>query len=88
MVINRFGLTATLIAFPTLMLICTLFVWLMPNIWVVFLVMMVIKGMSYALLNPTKEILYQVRTALSRWLSFHLHGCIDGNSTCPRCERC
>ncbi len=27
----------------------------------VFAVMMVIKGMSYALNNPTKEILYQVR---------------------------
>jgi len=27
---------------------------------IVFLVMMVIKGMSYALLNPTKEILYQM----------------------------
>jgi hypothetical protein len=28
----------------------------------VFFVMMVIKGMSYALNNPTKEILYQVGT--------------------------
>jgi AAA family ATP:ADP antiporter len=34
MVISRFGLTATLVAFPALMLICTLLVWLMPNIWV------------------------------------------------------
>lgn len=31
---------------------------------VVFGVMMVIKGMSYALNNPTKEILYQVRTSI------------------------
>ncbi|KAJ1428062.1 TLC ATP/ADP transporter-domain-containing protein [Ochromonadaceae sp. CCMP2298] len=59
-VIQRFGLTATLVAFPSLMLACTLGVWLLPNIWVVFVVMMVIKGMSYALLNPTKEILYQM----------------------------
>jgi len=58
-VIKRFGLTATLILFPLLLLVCTLFVWFMPNIWVVFSVMMVIKGMSYALNNPTKEILYQ-----------------------------
>lgn len=59
MVIKRFGLTATLVAFPALLLLCTIFVWILPNIWVVFIVMMVIKGMSYALLNPTKEILYQ-----------------------------
>lgn len=60
--IRRFGLTNTLIAFPTLMVVCTLLVWLQPTIWMVFAVMMVIKGMSYALNNPTKEILYQ-RTA-------------------------
>ena len=58
-VIKRFGLTTTLILFPVLLLVCTLFVWFFPNIWVVFSVMMVIKGMSYALNNPTKEILYQ-----------------------------
>lgn len=34
MVISRFGLTATLIAFPALMLVCTLMVWILPNIWV------------------------------------------------------
>eukprot|EP01038_Epipyxis_sp_PR26KG_P011015 gene11015-14794_t len=60
MVIKRFGLTVTLISFPVLMLVCTLLVWIMPNIWMVFFVMMVIKGMSYALNNPTKEILYQM----------------------------
>lgn len=59
-VIKRFGLTYTLIAFPVLLLICTVMVWVAPNIWVVFSVMMVIKGMSYALNNPTKEILYQM----------------------------
>ena len=34
MVIKRFGLTTTLIAFPALMLVCTVLVWTMPNIWV------------------------------------------------------
>jgi AAA family ATP:ADP antiporter len=60
MIIKRFGLTKTLISFPVLMLVCTIFVWIWPNIWVVFAVMMVMKGMSYALNNPTKEILYQM----------------------------
>jgi AAA family ATP:ADP antiporter len=59
-VIKRFGLTLTLIAFPVLLLVCTLIVWMSPHIWTVFAVMMVIKGMSYALNNPTKEILYQM----------------------------
>ena len=58
MVIKRFGLAKTLIAYPLLLLGCTVAVWMMPNIWVVFSVMMIIKGMSYALNNPTKEILY------------------------------
>jgi AAA family ATP:ADP antiporter len=60
MIIQRFGLTNTLIAFPVLMLVCTVLVWVAPNLWTVFAVMMVIKGMTYALQNPTKEILYQM----------------------------
>jgi AAA family ATP:ADP antiporter len=60
MIIKRFGLTNTLIAFPVLMLVCTVLVWVSPSLWTVFAVMMVIKGMTYALQNPTKEILYQM----------------------------
>jgi hypothetical protein len=45
---------------------------------VVFLVMMVIKGMSYALLNPTKEILYQVCTL--SWIT--LRGFFCALSSC------
>eukprot|EP01039_Chlorochromonas_danica_P001808 gene1808-1975_t len=60
MIINRFGLTTTLVLFPVLLLICAALVWAMPSIWMVFAVMMVMKGMSYALNNPTKEILYQM----------------------------
>ena len=44
----------------------------------VFTVMMVIKGMSYALNNPTKEILYQVLQGRKcnsefQFLSYHGH---------------
>lgn len=59
-VIKAFGLTACLISFPVFMLGCTMLVWLYPDIWMVFSVMMFIKAMSYALNNPTKEILYQM----------------------------
>lgn len=59
-VIKHLGLKFTLISFPLMMLFFTILVWLHPNIWVVFAVMMFIKAMSYALNNPTKEILYQM----------------------------
>lgn len=74
MVIKRFGLTNTLVAFPVLMLTCTVFVWTMPNIWVVFVVMLIMKAMSYALNNPTKEILYQ---ATSNSIKFKCKSWID-----------
>ncbi len=73
-VIKRFGLSATLLAFPTLLGVCSTLVWLSPTIWVVFSVMMVIKGMSYALNNPTKEILYQ---ATSTSVKFKCKSWID-----------
>eukprot|EP00607_Mallomonas_marina_P008356 CAMPEP_0182424498 /NCGR_PEP_ID=MMETSP1167-20130531/10710_1 /TAXON_ID=2988 /ORGANISM="Mallomonas Sp, Strain CCMP3275" /LENGTH=368 /DNA_ID=CAMNT_0024604357 /DNA_START=672 /DNA_END=1778 /DNA_ORIENTATION=+ len=63
LVIRTLGLTRTLISFPLLLLLCTLVVWMSPTLWVVFGVMMTIKGMSYALNNPTKEILYQVTSS-------------------------
>lgn len=62
-VIEKFGLTITLLSFPVLMLICTAIVWLNPTLWTIFAVMMVVKGMGYALNNPCKEILYQVTSS-------------------------
>lgn len=73
-VIKELGFTKTLIAFPTLLLVCTVVLWTMPTIWCVFVVMMVIKGMSYALNNPTKEILYQ---ATSSSIKFKCKSWID-----------
>lgn len=58
-IIKHLGFSNTLLAYPVILLICTVFVWMKPTIWVVFSVMMIIKGMSYALNNPAKEILYQ-----------------------------
>jgi ATP:ADP antiporter, AAA family len=59
-VIKRFGLTNTMISYPVLLLACAVLVYVWPSLWVVFTVMMLLKGMSYALNNPCKEILYQV----------------------------
>jgi len=58
-VIRTFGLRKTLLAFPTMCLLAILTVYFAPNLWVVFSMMMFMKGFSYALNNPTKEILYQ-----------------------------
>lgn len=60
LILEKFGLTLTLISFPCLLLICSIIVWTSPSIWIVFTVMMIMKALSYALNNPTKEILYQV----------------------------
>ncbi len=73
-VIKKFGLSMTLLAFPVLLGACSALVWISPTIWVVFTVMMIIKGMSYALNNPTKEILYQ---ATSSTIKFKCKSWID-----------
>ena len=43
-VIKRIGLTQTLISFPMLLLLCQITVWITPTLWVVFAMMMIIKG--------------------------------------------
>lgn len=58
-VIRYLGLRLTLLLFPSLCLMVIVFVRLYPNLYVVFGAMMMLKANSYALNNPTKEILYQ-----------------------------
>jgi AAA family ATP:ADP antiporter len=58
-VIRSLGFRYTLLLFPTLCLLVILTVRYFPTLEVVFLAMMLLKGFSYALNNPTKEILYQ-----------------------------
>lgn len=58
-VIRLLGLRFTLLLFPTLCLIVIIFVRFYPTLYVVFGAMMILKANSYALNNPTKEILYQ-----------------------------
>jgi len=59
MVIRRLGLNRTLLLFPTLCLGAICFVYLNPTLDSVFLAMLLLKGFSYCLNNPCKEILYQ-----------------------------
>ena len=58
-VIRFLGLRLTLLLFPTLCLLVIIFVRFRPTLYVVFAAMMLLKANSYALNNPTKEMLYQ-----------------------------
>ena len=66
-VIRRLGLRRTLLAFPSLCCGAILVVFLAPKLYVVFFAMMLLKGFSYALNNPVKEILYQPTSAAVKY---------------------
>lgn len=58
-IIRYLGLRSTLLLFPCLCLIVICTVRMYPTLNVVFGAMMILKACSYALNNPTKEMLYQ-----------------------------
>ena len=58
-VIRSLGLRITLLLFPTLLLAAGAVVYMHPSLELVFVVMLVLKALSYALNNPCKELLYQ-----------------------------
>jgi AAA family ATP:ADP antiporter len=58
-VIRSLGLRTTLLLFPTLLLGAGALVYLYPSLELLFVVMLALKALSYALNNPCKELLYQ-----------------------------
>jgi len=66
-IIRKLGLRLTLLFFPSLCLIVIIVVRYRPTLYVVFLAMIVLKANSYALNNPTKEILYQPTSGAVRY---------------------
>lgn len=58
-VIRILGLRTTLLLFPSICLVVIITVRIYPTLNVVFAAMMILKACSYALNNPTKEMLYQ-----------------------------
>jgi AAA family ATP:ADP antiporter len=66
-VIRYLGLRLTLLLFPSLCLLIIITVRLHPTLYVVFGAMMTLKGCSYGLNNPTKEILYQPTSTAVRY---------------------
>lgn len=55
---RRLGLSRTLLLLPILMGIGVCAVWWVPELWVSLVVVVVIKGLNYALNQPAKEQLY------------------------------
>ena len=66
-VIRYLGLRVTLLLFPTLCLAVIIMVRIQPTLYVVFAAMMLLKASSYALNNPTKEMLYQPTSAAVKY---------------------
>jgi ATP:ADP antiporter, AAA family len=66
-VIRYLGLRLTLLLFPSLCLIVIILVRLRPTLYVVFFAMIMLKANSYALNNPTKELLYQPTSSAVRY---------------------
>ena len=66
-IIRHLGLKRTLLLFPSLCLVTIVIVRLYPTLYVVFGAMMVLKANSYALNNPTKEMLYQPTSSAVRY---------------------
>lgn len=66
-IIRYLGLRLTLLLFPTLCLFVIIFVRFYPTLYAVFGAMICLKACSYALNNPTKEILYQPTSSAVRY---------------------
>jgi ATP:ADP antiporter, AAA family len=66
-IIRYLGLRLALLLFPSLCLLVIIIVRLNPTLYVVFAAMMVLKANSYALNNPTKEMLYQPTSSAVRY---------------------
>ena len=61
-VIRTFGVRITLMLFPAMLIVAVRVVYSAPSMWVLFGVMVSIKGLAYALNNPSKEMLYMATT--------------------------
>ncbi len=73
--VRRFGLTFCLVMYPLATAAVVVLVWLKPLLWVLFGAMITIKGLSYALNVPCKEMLY---IPASTDIKFKAKSWIDG----------
>jgi len=71
---RRFGLLFCLLMFPIAVGCVISYVYITPTIWTVFTAMIMVKGLSYALNNPAKEMMY---IPTSKDVKFKAKGWID-----------
>ena len=57
-IIKGCGLRIVLVAFPTMLAFCATLTCLYPSVWLLFGLMVVEKGVSYAIASPAREMLY------------------------------
>jgi hypothetical protein len=60
-------------AFPIMLVVVVGVIYSIPSMWTVFGGMVAIKGLSYALNNPSKEMLYMVRKAAALFAPAPMH---------------
>jgi AAA family ATP:ADP antiporter len=61
-VVRLLGLPTSLMIFPLLLVLAVIITYLWPSLWVLFLSVSVLKGLTYSLGEPCKEMLYMVTT--------------------------
>lgn len=74
LIVRKFGLTLSLVAYPAIVGLIVCVVWYSPTLWVLFASMVIIKCLSYALNGPCKEIAY---IPTSKDVKFKAKGWID-----------
>ncbi|QQR48697.1 hypothetical protein IPF37_03990 [bacterium] len=55
---RRFGIAACLIAYPAMLACLVCYTWALPSMWAFLVAVVAAKGLSYALNNPCKEMMY------------------------------
>lgn len=74
LMIRRFGLTVCLVAYPIGIACLVGYAWFFPGVWSFMVAVVGIKGLSYALNNPCKEMMY---IPTSRDIKFKAKSWID-----------
>jgi AAA family ATP:ADP antiporter len=73
--VRTLGVRVCLLGYPTVIALCIISIMLKPTIGVFFIAMVAIKGFSYTLNNPIKELLY---LPTSKDVKYKAKGFIDG----------
>lgn len=88
-VIRNLGLRKALLLFPTLLVGAGALVYAYPSLELVFVMMLALKALSYALNNPCKELLYQptskaIKFKAKSWIDiFGQRGAKVRSACCP-----